>query len=246
VVDAAQLRQRFRGEAIEDGLYSIKPDGTITKVGGGGTTVNVGGDGSTLSKKLDEGEAAILGSYLTAGNQSASMLGDLDMLDQVLTLAPQGPVTGRLAIMLPGVSSAADAAQSIIKRVAPTLRVEGSGATSDIEYNGMLQSLPALSNSALANQAISAMMKAKARVNVERARIVQTFQNSDRSPEAAQAMRTALGELDSRSIMTPELRVVLQGLGNPNPMTPAEAGGVNPGATTPRIRVYNPATGQLE
>ena len=213
-VDAAQLRQQFPGATIEDGLYSIKPDGTISKVGGGGTTVNVGGEGSTLSKKLDEGEAAILGSYLTAGNQSASMLGDLEVLDQVLTLAPQGPVTGRLATMLPGVSSAADAAQSIIKRVAPSLRVEGSGATSDIEYNGMLQSLPALSNSPLANRAISAMMQAKARINVERARIVQAFQNSDRSPEAAQAMRAALGELDSRSVMTPELRVVLQGLGN--------------------------------
>lgn len=199
------------------------------------TNVTVGGEGSTLSKKLDEGEAAILGSYLTAGNQSASMLGDLEVLDQVLTLAPQGPVTGRLATMLPGVSSAADAAQSIIKRVAPSLRVEGSGATSDIEYNGMLQSLPALSNSPLANRAISAMMQAKARINVERARIVQAFQNSDRSPEAAQAMRAALGELDSRSVMTPELRVVLQGLGNPNPMTPTGTGGVSPGATAPVV-----------
>lgn len=234
-VDAAKLRQQFPGAAIEDGLYSIKPDGTISKVGGGGTTVNVGGEGGALSKKLDENEATILGSYLTAGNQSASMLGDLEMLDQVLTLAPQGPVTGRLAVMLPGVSSAADAAQSIIKRVAPSLRVEGSGATSDIEYNGMLQSLPALSNSPIANQAISAMMQAKARVNVERAQIVQAFQNSDRSPEAAQAMRTALTELDSRSIMTPQLVVVLRNLGNPNPMTPAEAAGVVPGATAPVV-----------
>ena len=51
----------------------------------------------------------------------------------------------------------------------------------------------------------------------------------------AQAMRAALGELDSRSVMTPELRVVLQGLGNPNPMTPTGTGGVSPGATAPIV-----------
>jgi hypothetical protein len=43
-VDAATLRLRFPNAVIEDGLYSVKPDGTISKVGGGGTTVNVGGE----------------------------------------------------------------------------------------------------------------------------------------------------------------------------------------------------------
>lgn len=233
-VDAATLRQMFPNTTIEEGLYNVKPDGTITKVGGGGTTVHVGGEGSTLSKKLDEGEAAVLGSYLTAGTQSASAISDLQMLDEVLTMAPQGPIVGRLAGAFQGVSSAADAAQSIIKRVAPTLRAEGSGSTSDIEYNGMLQSLPSIINSPEANRAISAMMQAKARLNVERAQIVRAFQNSDRSPEATAAMRAALGELDSRSIMTPELRAILGG------MSGAPASGA------PRVRTYNPATGQLE
>lgn len=233
-VDAATLRQMFPNTTIEDGLYNVKRDGTITKVGGGGTTVHVGGEGSTLSKKLDEGEAAVLGSYLTAGTQSASAISDLQLLDEVLKEAPQGPLVGRLAGMFQGVNSAADAAQSIIKRVAPTLRAEGSGSTSDIEYNGMLQSLPSLINSPEANRAISAMMQAKARLNVERAQIVRAFQNSDRSPETTAAMRAALGELDSRSIMTPELRAILGGM----------SGATTSGA--PRVRTYNPATGQLE
>jgi hypothetical protein len=190
------------------------------------TNVTVGGETGTLSKKLDEAEAATLGTYLTTGAQSASAISDLQMLDEVLTMAPQGPIVGRLAGTFQGVSSAADAAQSIIKRVAPSLRAEGSGSTSDIEYNGMLQSLPSIVNRPEANRAISAMMKAKAQINVERAQIVRAFQNSDRSPQATAAMRTALGELDSRSIMTPELSAVLGGLsGAPAGAAPAGGGG---------------------
>lgn len=211
-VDAAELRLRFPNAVIDDGLYSIKPDGSITKVGGSGTTVNVGGAGNKLSDKLDEAEAATLGAYATAGNQAASVIGDLQMLDEVLTMAPQGPVVGRLTQTFAGLSSAADAAQAIIKRVAPSLRVEGSGATSDIEYQGMLDSLPSLRIDPAANRAISAMMKAKAQINVDRAKIVQAFQNSDRSEKAAQAMRAALSALNERSIMTPELQTILGGL----------------------------------
>jgi len=182
------------------------------------------GDTAPLSRKLDEIEAVTLGTYLTAGAQSASAIGDLQMLDEVLTMAPQGPIVGRLAGTFQGISSAADAAQSIIKRVAPSLRAEGSGSTSDIEYNGMLQSLPSIVNRPEANRAISAMMKAKAQINVERAQIVRAFQNSDRSPEATAAMRAALGALDSRSIMTPELRAILGGLSGA-PAGAASAGG---------------------
>lgn len=203
------------------------------------TNVTVGGETGTLSKKLDEAEALTLGTYLTAGAQSASAIGDLQMLDEVLTMAPQGPIVGRLAGTFQGISSAADAAQSIIKRVAPSLRAEGSGSTSDIEYNGMLQSLPSIVNRPEANRAISAMMKAKAQINVERAQIVRAFQNSDRSPEATAAMRAALGALDSRSIMTPELRAILGGLsGAPAGAAPAVGGGqpvVIDGVTIQRV-----------
>lgn len=203
------------------------------------TNVTVGSETGTLSKKLDEAEASTLGTYLTTGAQSASAIGDLQMLDEVLTMAPQGPIVGRFADAFQGVSSAADAAKSIVKRVAPSLRAEGSGSTSDIEYNGMLQSLPSLINSPEANRAISAMMKAKAQINVERAQIVRAFQNSDRSPEATAAMRTALGELDSRSIMTPELRAMLGGLSGAGAGAAPASGGGQPvvidGVTIQRV-----------
>lgn len=41
VVSDAQLRELYPGAQIEPGLYNLKSDGTITKVGGGGTTINM-------------------------------------------------------------------------------------------------------------------------------------------------------------------------------------------------------------
>lgn len=41
VVSDAQLRELYPGAQIEPGLYNLKSDGTITKVGGGGTSVTV-------------------------------------------------------------------------------------------------------------------------------------------------------------------------------------------------------------
>lgn len=176
-----------------------------------GTTINMpGGEAQTeLQKKLAGQEADILGKYLTAGNTAGVLSNDLSMLGEVLQGAPQDPITGRLAQMFPGVSSAGAAAQSIINRVAPSLRVEGSGSTSDIEYAGMLRSLPSLQNYPEANSAILGMMQAKAQIDMQRGQIVRDFQNSDQSAAAAQEMRRRLSEVEKKSIMTPELSQLL-------------------------------------
>jgi hypothetical protein len=176
-----------------------------------GTTINMpGGEAQTeLQKKLAGQEADILGKYLTAGNTASVMKNDLLMLEEILQYAPQDPITGRLAQMFPGVSSAGAAAQSIINRVAPSLRVEGSGSTSDIEYEGMLRSLVSLMNYPEANNAILGMMLSKAQIDIDRKQIVRDFQNSDQSAEAAREMRSRLSDLDNRSIMTPELSQLL-------------------------------------
>jgi hypothetical protein len=188
-------------------LFNVSPNDKVTAIDGSGTTVNVGGEGQdALNKKLAEAEGAILGAALKQGPIAGAAMNDLMLLGEVLQFAPQSPITGRLAEAFPGVSSAGAAAQSIIKRVAPTLRAEGSGSTSDIEYAGMLNSLPSLQNYPEANAAILGMMKAKAAIDIERAQIVRDYANSGQKPEDAKAMRDRLTEIDSRSIMTPELR----------------------------------------
>ena len=180
----------------------------MKKAGATNVTTTVGGGPSDdkLRGKLMEKEGELWSTYLQTGATSAGTVQDMAALDELIKVAPQGPVTGRLAEVFPGFSSAGDAFQSIVKRVAPTLRAPGSGATSDIEYDGMLRSLPALRNSPEANAAIAAMMKAKASLNVERARVIEEYQNGViEAPEA----RKRMAELDKRSIMTPEVAAVL-------------------------------------
>src|SRR5690606_29736713 len=120
----------------------------------GATTVNnvvnpavpgVPPDEEELRKKLGGKEGESWAAMLDARTVSAGTMQDMQLLDEIITMAPQGPITGRLANAFPGVSSAADAFNSVVKRVAPTLRSPGSGSTSDIEYDGMLKSLPQLS-----------------------------------------------------------------------------------------------------
>lgn len=171
-------------------------------------------DEEALRTSLGKKEGEAWSTYLDAANVSAGTMQDMQMLDELITMAPQGPITGRLANAFTGINSAADAFNSVVKRVAPTLRAPGSGATSDIEYEGMLKSLPQLSANPEANRAISAMVKAKAQINIERGQVVAAYQNGEIG--AAEA-RKAMTEINSRSIMTPELKAILGQTAPPQP-----------------------------
>lgn len=187
----------------------------LKKAGASNTTVTVGGeagvpaDEEELRKKLGGKEGEAWSGYLDAGAVSAGTAQDMQLMDQLIDLAPTGPLQGRMVEMFPGISDAGAAFQSVVSRVAPTLRAPGSGATSDIEYDGMVKSLPALKNRPEANRAISSMMKAKAQINMDRAAVVSAYQNNEIS--AADA-RKQLQEINSRSIMTPELKAVISAL----------------------------------
>lgn len=178
----------------------------------GATSVTVGGEvpDGELRKALDKGEGDLWTEYKKQGAISGSMGQDFQVLDELVKIAPQGILQGRLAEMFPGVSSAGDAFQSIVKRIAPTLRAPGSGATSDIEYQGMLDSLPKLRNQPEANAMIGEIMKAKAALNIERADIITEYQTGDISAAKARRM---IADLDKRSILTPEMRAALAGIG---------------------------------
>ncbi|MDG4675661.1 hypothetical protein P9A16_31670 [Shinella sp. 838] len=182
------------------------------KAGANTTNVSVGESGADaeLRKKLSGKEGEAWAALKEAGTVSAGTVQDMQLLDELIKQAPQGPLQGRLAQAFPGFSTAGSAFESIVKRVAPTLRAPGSGATSDIEYDGMLRSLPALSNYPEANAAISEMMKAKAQINMERSAVIDRYQNEEIS--AAQARRE-LAALNSRSIMSPQIEGAFKTLG---------------------------------
>ncbi len=208
-------------------------DGPMVDMSG----LQIGGDNvpadDALRKKLMEGEGVAWGEYLKAGGTASGMAQDMDVIDELIQIAPQGPIQGRLAKVFPGVSNAGAAFQSVVSRVAPSLRVEGSGSTSDIEYNGFLQSMPSLVNRPDANAAIAGVLRAKAQINMDRAQVVRDYQNGTMSVDQA---RNKLSEIDSRSILTPGLKQMLTGLAPDAGIAPA------PGATL----TYNPQTGEFE
>lgn len=184
-----------------------KTTGQYDPIGtGSGVTINTGDTSSKLAAKFDEKEGEDWAGLVTAGAKASTTMNDLQLLDELGKVAPQGPLPGYLQKMFPGVDSAGAAFQSIVKRVAPTMRAVGSGSTSDIEYNGMLESLPSLGNYPEANQLISGMMKAKAALDIKRADIVTAWRNGDLKDAEA---RTQLATLNRQSIMTPQLEALI-------------------------------------
>ena len=172
-------------------------------------TTNVAGESGADGKlrgKLSEAEGERWSVIQKTGSIAASRAQDFGVMSELLKIAPQGPITGRLAEMFPGFSSAGDAVNAIVYRLAPTLRVEGSGATSDLEYNGMLASIPSLSKNPLGNQIILETMQAKAQIDMERAAVVTAYQNEEIT--AADA-RNRMAELDRKSILSPRAKALV-------------------------------------
>lgn len=196
-------------------VYNMGANGKISGIGGGDTNVEVNNlpgqvpSDADLRKELNKDEGALWGSYLKSGNQSAALGQDFEILGELIQMAPQGPISGRLAEAFPGVNSAGDAFNSIVKRLAPTMRAEGSGSTSDIEYAGMLKSLPSLLNRPEANALIAQVMQTKAQINMQRGQVIQQYQNGQITAVEA---RQAINEIDSQSIMTPEMKRLLLGV----------------------------------
>jgi len=197
----------------------MTPEGPkILSTGGTTTNVNIGGDTNSDAKmreELDKKFGANLAKFLDAASVSSGTLQDFQVIDELLTMAPQGPVTGRLAQMFPGVSSAGTLLNSMVTRIAPTLRTEGSGATSDIEYEGFVRSLPALINKPDANRAIAEVFKQKSEINIKRGEIVTQYQNGEID---AKTMRNQLNAINRQSILSPQLKNMLGEIGGTRPI----------------------------
>jgi hypothetical protein len=180
----------------------------------GAPTINVMPNGEPpdgkLRTELSKNEGTTWSDYQKGADVSGGLVQDLQALDELSKVAPQGPVSGRLAQAFPGFSSAGAAYQSIVSRVAPTLRAPGSGSTSDVEYNGFLNSLPKLQNLPEGNAVISAMLQRKAQINIQRGDIVNAYANGEISAVEA---RKQLGELNRKSILDPQIKALIAATG---------------------------------
>jgi hypothetical protein len=201
--------------------------GKISGIGSGGTTIvneaaNAVPDVDELYKILAKDEADQWGGFLKAGSQAASVIPDITMLGELLKQAPSGPIQGRLAQTFSGFNNAADAAKAIISRLAPSMRVPGSGSTSDIEVQMMMDSLGSLINQQGANALIHAAFKSKLNLDIQRQSIVRRVQSKDITINEG---RSELEKLDQVSILSDPLRGYL----SQSTAASMQAGGKPPG-----------------
>ena len=182
--------------------------GKISGIGSGSTTIvneaaNAVPDVDELYQILAKDEANQWGGFLKAGSQAASVIPDITMLGELLQQAPSGPIQGRLAQTFRGFNNAADAAKAIISRLAPSMRVPGSGSTSDIEVQMMMDSLGSLINQQGANALIHAAFKSKLNLDIQRQSIVRRVQSKKITINEG---RSELEKLDQVSILSDPLR----------------------------------------
>lgn len=178
---------------------------------------------SSMAKLYETLGKDVYPQFLKESAAAGDMNRNMELLTEVAKQAAvQGPLTGRLAQAFPGFDNSAALFQSIVLKLAPQQRAEGSGSTSDIEYKGMLASMPQLINNPEANLAIAKAIQAQAAISIERGNIVRDLMSGKIDDAAAWAK---FAEIDQRSILTPELKKMIQDVGgNASTLAPLDAG----------------------
>lgn len=189
-----------------------------------GNSINMPGPESAddvLRKQMMKKQGESFNAMMDAGSAAANAAADLQTLQELAPLAPTGPLAGRFAEAFPEFNDVSALRQSIIKRIAPTLRVEGSGATSDLEFNAMLNSLGSLKNTPEANMAIIAVMQAKAEMNIKKKSIIREYSRNGITFEQAIEQ---LEQVESVSTIPQAVQNILNNYsGAAEPMTSQQA-----------------------
>lgn len=182
IVDAAALRQMFPGAEIAEGLYSMQPDGTISKVGGTAPSVNIDMGGGKFEEAFAKSDAAAIEAAQAAGTVAQRNLARLGQLENLLQTAPTGGVgalklaAGQFGINTEGLNEI-QAAQALISSLVPEQRPPGSGTMSDADLALFKQSLPSIINQPGGNALILQTLKGVAQYDLEGLNITQQLRD---------------------------------------------------------------------
>jgi hypothetical protein len=176
-----------------DGVFyqfdETDPQGTLTPLTeprerGPDTVVQVstGENADRYAEGMTDDAVERHGAILTAASEAGEFVGDLQMLAQLGTqletgpaavlMEQLGPFAQALGIEVEGLGPA-QAYASIVSRLAPRMRVPGSGASSDFEGRQFLQSLPSLARTPEGNAIINETLQAIQRHRIEAAEIIR-------------------------------------------------------------------------
>lgn len=155
-----------------------------------------------------KGQAKYFDDVASAGAQAQVRLGEIKQLSQLLANTPTGAGQDfvntlaawgqRVGVDTSDITNlpAAEAAQSIVSRLAPTMRVSGSGSTSDIEVRMFLQSLPSLTNTPGGNAVIASNLQKLAERSMAEGDIAVRVQSGELQPAEGRKAIQALGPLN--------------------------------------------------
>lgn len=240
VMTGEQVNAMYGSNLDPKKLFNVSPTGQVTQVGGSGTTINMG-EGGYQTKFFEEDAKKLAGRFdamRQGGAVSAENLQTLQVMRDLYEASPSGVIMGRFAEMFPEATNASAIVNSLRVSLAPKLRVEGSGSTSDIEYEGMLQSLGSFRNSPEANKAIIDLMIAKMELNAKRAEIA----NSIRPGQDPYEAMAKIQQLENQLWVNNPLIAQIKQVASSAPRTPPQQ---TPQGET-KVRTYNPQTGKLE
>lgn len=150
-----------------DSLVDMKA--AIKKAGATNVTTNVDAKGEDAFAKAAGGAQAKRFDELAGEGQKArQMVADIETLNDLGTKiktgklaeakAAIGPYAEALGVKVDGLNEI-QAHEAIVNRLAPSLRVPGSGAQSDYELKNFLKSLPSLGNTPEGNAIASSVLK---------------------------------------------------------------------------------------
>lgn len=167
---------------IPDGQPAYKTRAGEIKFGPAGTKItNVNGDAETsFSKEAGKVTANRFNDLVADGQKSKQMMSDMTTLLDLgrgigtgkgaqlkAVLGPYAQAAGIDVTGLPDIQ----AYEAIVNRVAPSLRVAGSGAQSDYELKNFLKSIPSLGNTQEGNELATAVMTGLTQNKVQAAEI---------------------------------------------------------------------------
>jgi hypothetical protein len=152
-------------------------------------TIKVGPDEDEFSKKAAGAQVERLSKMVTAGDDAVARMADIQTLRETSQRVGR---EGKLSDFKAWIGPYADAAgidvsklsdiqlyESITKRLAPQLRVTGSGQTSDIEYKGFVKAIGPLSNNPQAREMVLDAFESATRNEVARAEIASRILNRE-------------------------------------------------------------------
>lgn len=215
--DASTDDMREYRQAVQQGFKGTFLDyqTTIRQAARATTTINMPGNptpdergAGAFAEANAKSQASYFDNVATAGAQAQTRMGDIDQLIKLIEVTPQGAgqdwinkgaaIASRFGIDAGEFANvpAAQAFQSIVSRIAPTLRVAGSGATSDFEMQQFMASLPAISNMPDGNRIIASNLKKITERSIQEANIAAQVQGGELKPAEGRKKILALGPLD--------------------------------------------------